>query len=247
MKWVFIVLASLIGIALITGYVLSESKPTGTSGPEADALAKKMLVAINIEAWDTTGLVLWTFRDANRYVWDRKRDFVKVSWDDHHVLLHTKSVTGIASKGSLELDKQSSDKLVQQAWSYFCNDSWWLNAPSKVFDPGTERYVVQLEDGQKGLMIQYTSGGVTPGDSYLWTLDDSGLPLSYKMWVKIIPIGGLEFTWSDWMELPTGAKLAQNHRQKFLSIPITNIEGYTDIKDWNKESDPFEELQTLIE
>ena len=242
LKWVAILIA-VFGIGIFAaGYFMSESKPTGTTGSEADALANKMLQAINKPAWDSTKFVQWSFRDANHYLWDKERNFVRVRWDDNEVLLHTKSVTGKAFVNGEAIAGEEANKLIQDAWSFFCNDSFWLNAPAKAFDPGTSRSIVKQEDGSDGLMVSYESGGVTPGDSYLWLLDDTGLPTAYKMWVKIIPVGGVEASWGDWITLSTGAKIATSHALKGLNIPIGNIKGEMTLAAIGESSDPFSGL-----
>ena len=198
LKWIGIIIGLIILAVVITGLALNESKPVGASGPEADALANKMLSAIDKPAWDSTKYVQWTFKGMHTFLWDKERNFVRISWGDKEVLLHTKTVTGKAFKDKKEVLGDEANKMIQSAWSYFCNDSFWLNAPAKAFDPGTSRSIVKLEDGNNGLMVSYDSGGVTPGDSYLWILDDNGLPKSWKMWVKIIPVGGVGSTWENW-------------------------------------------------
>ena len=95
------------------------------------------------------------------------------------------------------------------------------------------------EEGTKSLMVHYGSGGVTPGDSYLWNLDESGLPTSYKMWVSIIPVGGMEFSWENWTTLETGAKIATLHHHKYLDIPITDLKGTAKLEDFGFGEDPF--------
>jgi hypothetical protein len=92
----------------------------------------------------------------------------------------------------------------------------------KVFDPGTRRGIVILEDGSEGLLVSYTSGGVTPGDHYLWILEASGLPKAWRMWVNIIPIGGLEFGWTDWTA-PEGPRIARNHPSALFGVPIKDL------------------------
>ena len=115
--------------------------------------------------------------------------------------------------------------MVDTSWDFFNNDSFWLCAPYKVFDPGTARSIVTLNDGRKGLKITYTSGGTTPGDSYVWILDDNYTPIAVKMWVSILPIGGIEFTWENYIYLSSGAMIAQDHwLYGAVNIDITNVQ-----------------------
>ena len=238
-KWLGILLLLLVLIIVGLGIYANESKPLAAPSPEADAMAEKMLAAVDKTAWDSTQIVQWTFRGKNDFLWDKNRNFVKINWDNNEVLLHTKSVTGKAFKDGNELSGDEADAMIQTAWGFFCNDSFWMNAPFKAFDPGTSRSIVTTADGRQGLMVSYESGGTTPGDSYVWLLNEDGLPTSYKMWVSIIPVGGLEFTWEDWKTLPTGAKVAQLHNSSLFPIPIDNLKSGDDFGVFGLESDPF--------
>ena len=243
LKWLLGIIAILFLGLFIVFQLSSESKPTGTTGAAADALANKVLAAINKPAWDTTGVIQWTFRGAHDFLWDKKRNLVKVNWGENEALVTLDETTGKAWKNGVEVTGDEGDKLVKAAWGHFCNDSFWLNAPAKVFDPGTERSIVDMPDGSKGLMVTYKSGGVTPGDAYLWNLDANGMPTSYKMWVSIPVIpGGLAFTWDDWTTLPTGAKIATNHASKVLGIDITNLKAATDLTSFGLSTDPFQPI-----
>ncbi|NJK82556.1 MAG: hypothetical protein HC912_00810 [Saprospiraceae bacterium] len=182
-----------------------------------------MLKAINITAWDSTRIVAWTYAGRNHFIWDKAQHLVAVEWGNHLVLLNPNTITGRAFNKGVEVMGKKKEKLIRTAWRSFCNDSFWLNAPAKVFDEGTQRSLVTLKDGRQGLMVTYTGGGVTPGDSYVWLLDESGLPIAWKMWVKIIPIGGLETTWANWKVLPTGAKIATVHEIGGISLRVTNL------------------------
>ncbi len=241
MKWlkrIGIFLLVIIGILAILFFVFNEPKPEGQSGSAADALANKMLNAIDKTAWDTTTYVQWNFMGMHSFLWDKKRHFVKVNWDDNEVLLDTKKVAGKAFQDGIEQIGPAADELIQNAWSFFCNDSFWLNAPAKAFDPGTERSIVTQEDGNEALLVTYASGGVTPGDSYLWVLDENGLPKSWKMWVKIIPIGGTEATWEKYTTLSTGAKISTLHNG-LIELNITDLKGATDLAGMGLTEDPF--------
>ena len=229
MKKVFLYIASTILILLIGSYlVLNEKLPTGENPAKADELANKMLKALNKTAWDSTNVVAWTLKGGHQFVWDKKNEMVQVKWDKNEVLLHLKewSKGKAFSEGTAITDGQL-DVLRGKAWSIFCNDSYWLIAPFKVLDEGVSRKIVEAKDGSDALLVSYASGGVTPGDAYLWFLDKNGIPKTYKMWVKIIPIGGVSATWEDWKTTETGAKIAQNHKLGPLDLNITDLRtGY---------------------
>jgi hypothetical protein len=239
------VLGIIVGV-LVAGFLViyaiyNEKLPQGETGERAEALTDKMFAAIDKTAWDTTKFVQWSFRDAHDYLWDKERNWVNVKWDDNEVFLNLNEITGVAYASGELLDGKAKDKMIQKAWSFFANDSFWLNAPVKARDKGTERRVVTMEDGTEALLITYASGGVTPGDSYLWILDENGLPIAWKMWVKIIPIGGVYTSWEDWKTLENGVKIAQNHMLAGkANIPITKLKTGQSLSDFEKEANFFD-------
>ena len=113
---------------------------------------------------------------------------------------------------------------------------------SKIFDDGTSRKIVEMEDGSKALLITYSSGGATPGDSYLWILDENNLPKAWKLWVSIIPWGGLEFSWEEWQTLETGVKVSTKHHSFVRDVNLSDIKAAENLSDLMEE-DPFAELQ----
>ncbi len=210
LKITAIVLVVLIAGVSLTIWFVSDPLPEGKSGREAEALADKMLMAINKPAYDSLQELRWSFPRGHHFVWDKRSNAVEVKWDDYVVQLDPDNQSGTASKSSITLAGEDLDKAVSKAWKLFANDSFWLVAPYKIRDPGTERRMVETDDGP-ALLVTYTSGGVTPGDSYLWLLDSDGRPKAWKMWVSILPWKGLEFTWEDWQQ-HRGAWLAPTHR-----------------------------------
>ncbi len=239
-KWLGIILGLLILIMIAAYFFINEKKPIGKEGPEAELLAEQVLRAINKPAWDSTNYVHWTFKDMHTFLWDKKRHMTKVTWDDYEVLLDISSIGGLAKKGGKVLSADEGKKIIRKAWEFWCNDSFWLNAPAKIMDNGTKRSIVEV-DGKKALMVTYASGGVTPGDSYLWFFDDNGIPTSYKMWVKIIPFGGVEFTWEEWVTLESGAKISTYH-EGLLDLDITNLRSGATWEAMDLEEDPFSVL-----
>jgi hypothetical protein len=202
--------------------------PKGTSGGEADAFANRMLDRLNVNAYRQTAFLQWSFRNGkHRYLWDKKEGKVRMEWEDFNVLLHLdQPQESVVFKDDIELGPEAKAKVIREAKAMFNNDSFWLVAPFKVFDPGTTRQLVALEDGSDALLVTHSSGGTTPGDSYLWILGDYGLPVSYKMWVKIIPIGGLEASWYNWKKMESGIMLPTSHQVGPLTLEMGVVRAF---------------------
>jgi len=242
LKIIGIVFAALILLAVGAVWLANEPLPEGTPGAEADELARKMQQAVDVEAWNNTRFVRWSFPGGHDYVWDKQGGLVQVKWGANEVLLRTNGPNGKAWKNQQLLKGEAAEAAIQEAWGYFCNDSFWLNAPAKVFDPGTQRALVDLEGGEKALLVTYESGGVTPGDAYLWHLGADGKPERYEMWVSIIPIGGLDATWENWISLASGAQIATAHDLGIYEMELTNVKGGNTLSQIDLELYPFEAL-----
>ena len=223
---IFLILFISIGFGLLY-YVYNKPLPTGESGPEADALAYRMLDALHYKNYNRTKMIEWSFRGDHFYKWNQEKDIVNVSWEDNVVELDL--ITPHSSKvyvNNETVSYEAAQNLIEDAQRYFNNDSFWLVAPYKVFDRGTERYLVDMEDDSEALLVTYRQGGDTPGDSYLWIIEPSGIPKSFKMWTKIIPIGGLEATWEGWIETESGALLPTNHKFGPMTISMGEVKGF---------------------
>lgn len=242
LRILFILILSITVIGGAAIYYLDKPLPKGTNMEIADDIAQKVLSATNAAAWENTRFVRWTFAANHHFLWDKKRHYVQVKWDDAEVLLYTQKLQrSVAFSNGRMLDGDEKSKLIQKAWEFFCNDSFWLCAHTKLFDPGTKRYLIEGKQN-KHVMVQYSSGGVTPGDTYVWNLDDNFRPVSYEMWVSIIPIGGLKAGWNEWTETSTGAWLPKSHSLGPLTIAISDLSTSQSIESLVK-SDPFVELK----
>ncbi len=247
LKFLGIGLLLLVLAGIVLFFMYNQSEPAGKKGSEADEVARKMMESVNVAAWDSTKYIQWTFSGMNDYLWDKERHFVKVTMGEDVVLLNTKKVNGIAFSKGEKLEGEAANELIQKAWKNFCNDSFWLNPVVKAFDPGTERSLVTLEDGREGLKVQYTSGGVTPGDAYVWILDENFKPIAWKMWVQIIPVGGMENSWQDWRKLYSGAEVSVKHSLMGKEVEmISNLKSAPDFAGMGETSDPFLELENLL-
>ncbi len=221
-KFIGIILLLLMVAGGIYYFANNEPLPKGKKGKEADALAIKMFNAINHQAFENAEVLEWSFRGKNYYKWYKQDGKVDVILGDDKILLNL---------NDLSKSKAPSTELIDKALKNFNNDSFWLVAPFKIFDKGTERSIVK-HNNKDALLITYKSGGSTPGDSYLWILDENYFPTSYKMWTSIIPIGGVSATWSDWKKTEAGIKLPTKHKLSLFGLELNMGE----VKAYNKKA-----------
>ncbi|MGY8916492.1 MAG: hypothetical protein ACKVJF_15580 [Flavobacteriales bacterium] len=230
LKIAFIVLSLFTLIIVVLFIIYNKPFPEilKDSGPEADEMAIKMQRALHYDEFKNSHFIEWSFQNGNNtYFWNKQKHIVTVKWDEILVILDLKRPKlSKVTKGKIETRGTLKDKLIAKATKNFNNDSFWLAAPFKLFDSGTERRLVQLEDGSKGLLVTYTSGGNTPGDSYLWKINETGFPESYQMWVSIIPIGGLEATWDGWEKMDSGTYLPTTHKIGPLTLSMGDVKAY---------------------
>ncbi len=232
LKVLFKITVGLVAFVLLAFGILyamyDQKLPEGKSGEEADSLAANMLKSLDYEAYQKTRFLEWSFAGgSHNYKWDKQNGKVEVKWSHYTVNLNLGNASkSLAFKDNLKVVDNSKKELIETATNYFNNDSFWLVAPFKVFDTGTKRDLVILEDGSRCLLVTYSEGGTTPGDAYLWKFLPNGFPKSYQMWVKIIPIGGIEATWEDWKELDTGVFLPGSHSIGPMTLHMGQVKAY---------------------
>lgn len=239
-----LLLVALVGI----GLALDEPRPTGEPGPAAEALAAELEAAIDLPAWEGTQAVRWRFAERHAHLWDRARGLARVRFDDTEVQLRLADQRGVALQDGEPVLPADEDELVREAYAMWANDSFWLNPLAKLHDPGTVRERVELA-GEDALLIRYTSGGVTPGDAYLWLFGPGEAPRrprAWRMWVSILPIGGLEVPWDGWQELSTGAWVATEHPFGPVALRLTDVEGAASLAEL-EEGEPFAALLRRLE
>lgn len=237
-------LVLLLGLALVGAWVASDKpRPSATAGAPADALAQKMMEATGAQAWEELEAVSWDFAGRNQHLWDKKRGLIRVRWEEgaYEALVDLRDRSGVVRHQGQALPEDKAAPLRQQAWEFWINDSFWLNPVSKLFDPGVERGLVKLDQGQGLLMSFPQQGGATPGDAYLWVVGPEGQPQAWRMWVSIIPVGGVEATWEGWQELPGGARVATRHEMGPVTLELTGIKAGA-LAQVEPGADPFAEL-----
>lgn len=231
-KWFIRILLGLGVLALLvmgSCVIFSKSLPKGKTGPEADKLARAVEKAVNIKAWNNVGAIQWDFGGRHFLVWDKKRSLTKVTWGKGRLsamISLANPKLGLAYQdGKPVNDAAIREKMLGRAYALWANDSFWLNPLAKLFDKGVTRSIVKWE-GKPQLMVSYSSGGVTPGDSYLFLLDDNKRPTGWRMWVKILPLKGGYSSFSKWITLPGGAQISTQHKTLgLLKLKLTKIKS----------------------
>ncbi|QBA64105.1 hypothetical protein [Muriicola soli] len=232
--WIKRVLGVLLLIfALLTGILFvffNEDVPDGHSPQKADEIANKMLKSLNNEAYQDSRYLEWSYRGGrNNYIWDKEMGKVEMSWGDYTGEIDLVNPSNSSVKeGEEQILGEEKEKLVKEAISNFNNDSFWLVAPFKIFDKGTKRAVVDLDDEKIGLKVTYTLGGDTPGDTYVWELNEKYLPERFRMWVQILPLKGLGATWEGWDLTESGALLPQYHKVGPLKLDLGTVRARKD-------------------
>ncbi len=232
LKWGGIILLIIMLTSFACVKMISTDLPKGTTGQEAEALAQDMLTALNKPAWDQLRYLRWSFFGGkHHYHWDKLNNIAIIEWKDNKVVMNLDQVNGRAYANGVEQQGEDKQKLIDKAWGFWCNDSFWFCAPFKIMDKGVSRSIVEKE-GKKGLLVSYESGGVTPGDSYLWWLDDNNIPSSWQMWTKVLPVKGIENTWEEWVSLGNGAKISTAHGGGLpMKVKLSNVAGGMNLQD----------------
>ncbi len=202
--------------------------PRGNPGTAAEELTQQMLKAAAYEKWQKeTAAVSFSFRGKHDIFWDKSRNLVEVKWsgwfDDYFVQFNKKTFASIVKvDGKVITDPKERKELTEKAYSHFINDTFWLNPAFHILSPGTKRSVVE----NKKLLVTYSSGGVTPGDSYLYEVDEGYRIKNMKMWVSIIPFKGVTASFSDYKTTETGLPIAVSHSLMIFSIDLKDLKTY---------------------
>ena len=186
----------------------------------ADSLAFRVTEAAGgLDTWEALpGIAFeWAFvRDSvevvrNWHVWDKTGDRVRsefqIGADSVVVAVFSPSAfdpeapVGQAALNGTVLAGEIATEQLAGAQSRFINDSYWLLAPLKVFDPGVVR-AVETRDHVVGLALSFEGVGLTPGDRYWLAVDDgSGATTG---WAFVLESGNEgDFVWLDPIDLDT--------------------------------------------
>lgn len=186
--------ALLVGGAFLAGCTTDSAAPgmatapTDTIAPEtkADSVAYRLVQAHGADALATAPYLRFNFGNDTpngtnvvaRHFWDRTTGDYRVEWssgpDSSYVaLIYVREVqddlpTGTAYLNGEELTGSAGEEARRQAYGRFINDTYWLLAPLKTFDPGVNRTYLPDSSTAEHDVLHLTFGdvGLTPNDEY---------------------------------------------------------------------------------
>ena len=194
---------------------------------KADAVGKELLVALGGEkAWEGARQFEFTFvvdREGKTvarfsHAWDRYTGDYRVSGTDKSgapfvVLFNVNTKQGKAWLNGKPAEGEDQERLLKSAYGRFINDSYWLLAPWKIFDPG----VHLAYEGEKPcpgsgtcdvLKLSFENVGLTPKDVYwLWVTRDGRQMVQWQYVLNGAQEEPTTAHWKNWQKY-AGVSLA---------------------------------------
>lgn len=187
----------------------------------ADSVAMMVYESAGGNAWDDVRFLRFDFAvehggdrgPTRRHLWNRMSGDYRIEWpmggDSTAVVMfnvHTRE--GSAFVNGAEVAGESRDRMLEAAYSRYINDTYWLMAPAKVFDPGVTRdYMADSSSGDAEVIhLSFDNVGLTPGDQYWISVDpETGRVMR---WTYLLQGASSKssFDWVDYREfsLPEG-------------------------------------------
>jgi len=226
-------------------YVLSQRQPpSGERGPAAEALTDRVEQAVRLDAFRDLDAIEFTFGPRNRrHLLDQKRGLVQVEsaqWNESETGAGAQNRGASEAALRVQFDRNNPErcrilrkneagsdpaqrrKLCRKAYEAHVNDFFWLAPWSQLRAPGAIRERI----AERALLVRYPEGGLTPGDVYLFVVDESGLPLRWEIWTRAIAVQGAVFRFANWETRPPGARFNTVYSGDLRDVRIENLQTY---------------------
>ena len=185
---------------------------------KADAVARELVASLGgPAAWEKARQFRFDFvveSEGKRvaefhHVWDRYTGDYRLLGTDksgapYAVYFNVDTREGTAFVNGRPVAGDEKAKLLETAYGRFINDSYWLLAPWKVFDPGVHREYAGEKPGPDGSLcdvvkLSFEGVGMTPKDVYwLWITRDGRHMVQWQYVLcgdAEVPTTAL---WKDW-------------------------------------------------
>jgi hypothetical protein len=184
----------------------------------ADAVGKEFLAALGGQsAWDKARQFKFDFvvvRDGQAlarfsHAWDRYTGDYRMSGTDKTgapfvVYFNVNTKAGQAYVNGKPAEGEANEAMLKNAYGRFINDTYWLLAPWKIFDPGVHlAYEGEKPCPQGGtcdvLRLSFDNVGLTPKDKYwLWITRDGRKMVQWQYLLNGAAEDPTTAQWNDW-------------------------------------------------
>ncbi|MDY7095641.1 MAG: hypothetical protein SX243_21920 [Acidobacteriota bacterium] len=219
------------------------SEKSGPTAPDetAQEWAHRVLEALGgAQAWSDTRALSFSFAGFRSHWWDRQTGAHRYEGTtreegQHYVVLHNLH----DRKGKVFLDGElisgrDAEEWLDQAYSAWINDTYWLLMPYKLQDPGVHLTYEGVQDFQgkphETLLMSFEGVGLTPGDRY-WVYVDPQTHLvagwSYILESYEADRPATAWAWGDWQRY--GEILLASERSQVggdRQLPMQDIAVY---------------------
>ena len=212
-----------IGLSFLGLLLLSAvSAPAAERDAKADKIGREMIDALGGQsAWEKARELKFDFVVQNEgkvagrrsHVWDRYTGDYRMTGTDqsgapYAVYFNVNTKQGKAYVNGKPVEGEEADKLLKSAYARYINDTYWLLAPWKVFDPG----VVLTYEGEKPCpaggtcdVLKLSFGenvGMTPKDVYwLWVTRDGRNMVQWQYILKGADEPPTTVQWNNWQKV----------------------------------------------
>lgn len=239
-----------IALLLVASRLAVADTPPPAAAASATAIGKQLWNALGgDDGWQRARYFRFDFvveRQGKRVVtrshyWDRWSGRYRVEGEDKEgawrVFFNVNTKQGEAWLGGKKLtDAAQIKKMVDDAYGAFINDSYWLLAPFKIFDPGVNLSSDGEAKGPNGeacdvLALTFGNVGLTPKDKY-WLLVDrtSHLVVEWKYVLDGKNEPPTAFAWTGWKKVgPIMLAPVRQGLTKPAVIRFDNLNVSTDV------------------
>lgn len=206
------------GCLLFGAAALVAAGPASAADPKADEVGKQLIAELGGEAaWEKARQFRFDFvveREGKAiarfaHVWDRYTGDYRLTGTDkagapYAVYFNVNTKQGQALVNGKPVEGDERAKQLENAYERFINDTYWLLAPWKIFDPG----VTRTYDGAKPcpdggtcdvLKLSFEGVGLTPKDVYwLWVTQDGHKMVQWQFVLNGASEPPTTAAWKDW-------------------------------------------------
>lgn len=234
---IFILIAVVLTVLISPGKLYSQTSQNPPakgfnlqgSDQKAIEIADKVMTALGgRKNWDKTRCITWNYFGRRRHIWDKWSGDVRLEDDNLIVLMNLNTRKGRAwDKGVEIMQPDSLQKILDNAYAKWINDSYWLIMPYKLKDSGvTLKYKGEglTADGKPVDILQLTfeDVGLTPQNKYLVYVDKKSHLVTQWEYFRNADDAepAMQTTWNDWKQFGDILLSGNRDDQKITDIAV---------------------------